>query len=94
MRKKLKERELIKVIGYRDYIIIRFLSILELLINLPYKMLRFIVTDISIIFIVICEEIFYKERFFTFLKFKRISNYYYKLKERIKEYKRGNERNE
>ena len=71
---KEKEKEFLRRLGFKDYLIFKIIGNLELLINLPYIILRTIVTIFYCIFDFL-DDIFSKKLLIYFIEFKPIRKY-------------------
>ena len=69
-----KEKEFLRRLGFKDYLIFKIIGNLELSINLPYIILRTIVSIFYCIFNFL-DDIFSEEMLIYFRKFKPIKKY-------------------
>lgn len=77
-------KKLIKAIGIKDYLIYLLLIFLETILNLPYKIIKFILFIPYKILELLFDKFFYKDNLYSLTRIKIIKNYVYKLKEKVK----------
>ncbi len=79
-------KKLIKAIGIKDYLIYLLLMFLEIILNLPYKIIKFILFIPYKILELLFDKCFYKDNLYPLTKIKIIRNYVYNWNTKIKEY--------
>lgn len=91
MKYKYNNKQVIKSIGIKDFLIYHLLWLLEIIINLPYVLIRFILyIPYNIISFVddkyddFLNNFFYENRIISLTKIKRINNYIYNLKDKVR----------
>jgi len=80
-------KELFKAIGMKNYIVYLFLLILEILINLPFNIIKAILYP----FYYIYTKYFDTEYFFPLTKIKKVNLYGQELQKKVKDYQKSQE---
>ncbi len=92
------EKEVRRAIGIKNYIIYYMLWLLEIIINSPYTIIRFLLCILLAIITFIQEKLtefmdncFYDERILRLNSIKKVSNFVKNMKKKVIEYKKGKE---
>lgn len=79
--------ELIKAIGIKNYIVYLLFLVLEILINLPFNIIKAILYPFHYIY----TKYFYKKYFFPLTRIKKVRLYGQQLQKKFKDYRESQE---